>query len=129
MQNDRRRILRILLTSAVLIAAMTASRELGYASTRSGTRIAYVGAETRTAWTGRYALLDGSFEKSLYPDGTLSVTVETLEGTIAMKITDKDGNVLYQGEDMETGSFGVEASGRVTVRIEAVRHSGSFAVE
>lgn len=129
MKNNSRRILRILLTAAVLIAAMTAARELGFASTRSGMRIAYAGTETRTVWIGRYALLDGTFEKSLYPDGTLSITVETDGGTIAMKITDQDGNVLYQREDMETGSFNVEASGRVTVRIEAARHKGSFVLE
>lgn len=129
MNEKRKRVPKVLFSVIVLIVIVAGANYMGFASTRSGLRVGYVGTETRGGWTGRYALLDGTMEKQLYADGTLSVTVETREGSIAMEITDRDGNVLYHGEDMGTASFQLEASGRVTVRVTAQRHKGSFALE
>ena len=118
--------LLILAIAAVVLAVIWG----GGVSTRSAVRIAYTGSETRSNWTGRYASLDGTMRKTIHPQGDhLHIEVETKSGTISMEVRDADGELLFDGDDMETGAFDVPVSGKVTVLIEADHHQGSFRID
>ena len=118
--------LLILAIEAVVLAVIWG----GGFSTRSAVRIAYTGSETRSNWTGRYASLDGTMRKTIHPKGDqLHIEVETKSGTISMEVRDADGELLFDGDDMETGTFDVPVSGKVTVLIEADHHQGSFRID
>ena len=118
--------LLILAIAAVVLAVIWG----GGFSTRSAVRIAYTGSETRSNWTGRYASLDGTMRKTIHPKGDqLHIEVETKSGTISMEVRDADGELLFDGDDMETGAFDVPVSGNVTVLIEADHHQGSFRID
>ena len=118
--------LLILAIAAVVLAVIWG----GGFSTRSAVRIAYTGSETRSNWTGRYASLDGTMRKTIHPKGDqLHIEVETKSGTISMEFRDADGELLFDGDDMETGTFDVPVSGKVTVLIEADHHQGSFRID
>ena len=118
--------LLILAIAAVVLAVIWG----GGVSTRSAVRIAYTGSETRSNWTGRYASLDGAMRKTIHPKGDqLHIEVETKSGTISMEVRDADGELLFDGDDMETGAFDVPVSGKVTVLIEADHHQGSFRID
>ena len=118
--------LLILAIAAVVLAVIWG----GGFSTRSAVRIAYTGSETRSNWTGRYASLDGAMRKTIHPKGDqLHIEVETKSGTISMEFRDADGELLFDGDDMETGTFDVPVSGKVTVLIEADHHQGSFRID
>ena len=118
--------LLILAIEAVVLAVIWG----GGFSTRSAVRIAYTGSETRSNWTGRYASLDGAMRKTIHPKGDqLHIEVETKSGTISMEVRDADGELLFDGDDMETGAFDVPVSGKVTVLIEADHHQGSFRID
>ena len=113
-----------------IAAAGIAAIWAGTVSTRSAVRIGYVGSETRSNWTGRYASLDGTMRKTIHPQGDqLHIEVETKSGTISMEVRDADGELLFDGDDMETGAFDVPVSGKVTVLIEADHHQGSFRID
>ena len=118
--------LLILAIAAVVLAVIWG----GGVSTRSAVLIAYTGSETRSNWTGRYASLDGAMRKTIHPKGDqLHIEVETKSGTISMEVRDADGELLFDGDDMETGTFDVPVSGKVTVLIEADHHQGSFRID
>lgn len=111
-----------------VIAAVIASRS-GFASTRTATRVGYAGHNGWRSWSGSYILLDGTMQKSIHPKGDiLHVEVKTETGTISIEIKDADGNVIFDESDIGTASFNVDVSGKVTVKIVADSHKGSFAI-
>lgn len=112
-----------------ILAAVLASR-IGFASTRSATRVGYVGNEGWRSWSGRYLLLNGTMQKTIHPkDGTVHVEVETESGIFSMTVKDPEGNVLFQKSEMETASFDLEVPEKIVVRITAESHKGSFFIE
>lgn len=116
-----------ILILAVAAAAIFIAKVFGFASTRSATRIGYVGNEGWNSWSGRYVMLDGTMEKSVHPKGDrLHIVVETNEGTISIQIKDDQGSMLFDEENIGTESFDVETSGKAVVRIKAKGHRGSF---
>lgn len=111
-----------------ILAAVLAS-QLGFASTRSATRIGYVGNEGWRSWSGSYFFMDGTLQKTIHPkDGTVHVEVETESGTFSMTVKDPEGNILFQGSEMQTTSFDLEVPEKIVVRITAKSHKGSFSV-
>ena len=118
----------VVITVIVVVILAAAASWSGFASTRSALRVGYVGQQGWDSWWGRYMLLSGAMEKSLHPDGALHVEVSTESGNISIEIRDGDGNVIFDEDKMGTASYDVEASGRVSVRIEADRHKGSFSI-
>lgn len=114
----------------IAIIAIVAAKWAGFASTRSATRIGYSGNEGWSSWSGRYISLHGTMQKSIHPkDDTLHIEVETESGMIAMEIMDADGNIIFEKENIGTASFDVEVSGKVSIRIQADHHKGSFLIE
>lgn len=53
----------------------------------------------------------------------------TEEGQVDLKITDEDGNIIYEKRDLGTSTFSLPATGRVTIRIDAFAHKGSFSID
>lgn len=97
---------------------------------RNAVSIGYIGNNGRSSWSGKYSLLDGTMKKSVHPkNDVLSIDVETQSGQISIEIKDTEGNIIFDGSDMSTGSYTVSVSGKVNVKIEADKHKGSFSIE
>lgn len=119
----------IIIVIIAVIAVVIASSS-GFASTRTATRVGYTGHEGWRGWSGSYFFLDGTMQKSIHPKGdVLHVEVETEAGTISIVIKDGDGNVIFDERDIGTSSFNVDVLGKVTVKIVADNHKGSFFME
>lgn len=114
----------------VAIAGVAACGILGGLGTiRSGTRVMYIGNEGRNYWSGNYQYFDGFQQRNFWveeDEDSIRMTVTTEEGTIAIEIKDSKGNVIFSETNMGSGEYEVEASGKVTIRIEAEEHKGSF---
>ena len=111
------------------IAAVLIAKSMGFASTRSATRILYVSNEGRSNWSANYTMLDGTMQKKVHTDdGRLSISVETESGSISIKVKDQDGNLVFDENNLETSSFEVEVSKKAVVHIEADHHKGSFSM-
>ena len=119
-----------ILIVVIVLAIIAVSQFLGLGTFRSGTRIGYVGNEGWHSWSGRYTLLNGTMRHTIGPDGDkLVVTVETESGVISIEIKDADGNVIFDEDNIGTTTFDVAVSGKVTVRIDADNHKGSFKIQ
>lgn len=69
-------------------------------------------------------------KKSIHPKAdVLHIEVRTDSGIISVEIQDADGNIIFDELDIGTSSFNVAVSGKVTVKIVADRHMGSFSIE
>ncbi len=116
-----------LLAGALFLAAGF----FGLFSTRSAMRVGYIGHESLHSWSGRYALLDGTMKHTIRPKDSQTVLhIETVteSGTISVEVKDAQGNILFQKDHMQTGSFEIAAPGKVTVSIKGDHHKGSFAI-
>lgn len=114
----------------IAIIAIVAAKGLGFATTRSATRIGYSGNEGWSSWSGAYISLDGTMQKSIHPkDDTLHIEVTTESGMISIEIKDADGNIVFGEENIGTDSFDVKVSGKVIVKINADNHKGEFSIE
>lgn len=119
-----------LLIIAVAVVAVIAAKAMGFSSTHSATRIMYSSSEGWSNWSASYFMLDGTMEKTVHTeDGMISISVVTESGSISVEIRDSDGNVVFDQDDMQSGSYTVSAEQKVTVRIEADHHKGSFLIE
>lgn len=104
----------------------------GFTSFRSATKIGYVGNEMPRTWSGTYYYLDGFMEHTMRPKtepDTLHIDVETEKGSIFIEIEDTDGNIIFSESEIENESFDVEIDGKITVKIDAKKHKGSFSIE
>lgn len=123
-------IVTILIVILISLGSVFLKKTLGIESTRSATRIGYVGNEGYSSWTGRYSSLDGTMKKSIHPKtDVLHIDVITDAGIISIEIQDADGNIIFDEIDIGTESFNVDVSGKVSVKIVADNHKGSFSIE
>lgn len=113
----------------LVIVAAVCFGDIG--SINSSTRMMYVESKGRSYWKAEYQYLNGFMQRTLWleDDDGLHVFVETDEGDFSLKIIDADGNVIYSEEKMGTKEFDVDVSGKVTIRIDAKEHEGSFSLE
>lgn len=119
-----------ILIIAVAVVAVIVAKSMGFASSKSGTRIGYFSNEGWDIWSAQYNLLDGTMEKTVHTnDGEISISVATESGTISMEIWDSAGIVVFDQENMASGSYTVSAEQKVTVRITAEQHKGSFDIQ
>lgn len=126
----------IFAAAAVLFCALIAvgcvffADSLGLDNFSDATRIGYVGSEGLRSWSARYSSLDGTMKKSLTPKSdVLHIDVTTDKGTLSVEIQDADGNTIFDEENIGTAFFDVNVSGKVTVRITADKHKGSFSIK
>jgi len=124
--KDKKTTILIIL---VAIVAVVIAKSMGFASTRSATRLLFTSNEGRYVWSANYAMLDGTMQKSVHTkDGMLSISVETESGSISIEVKDDNGNVIFDQENIGTASFQIEATGKTVVRIEADKHKGNFTI-
>lgn len=112
----------------MLFVALTFS---GIGTVRSATHIGYVSNESRSSWSARYNLLDGSMRRTLYlPQSTEPIHVEVLtsSGTISIEMRDAKGKTIFSEDNIGTNSFDIETPGKVVVFIVADHHKGSFQI-
>ena len=100
-------------------------------SLNSSTRMMYFDSKGRDYWKAEYQYLNGYMQRTLWleDEDTLHVSIETDEGEFALQIIDVDGNIIYSEVRMQTKEFDVDVSGKITIRIEAEKHEGSFSFE
>jgi len=103
----------------------------GVAPTGSGLQMGWVESNTRDHWSATYAFHDGYQQRTINTDGEATVLVVEIvssSGEIGMTVTDENGNVIYDQQGIETSSFEIEISGKVTVKITGEDHKGSFSL-
>lgn len=103
----------------------------GIATSGSGLRIGWVENNTADSWTARYALHDGSRQRTVNTDGepsVIAVDILSVSGELGLTVTDEQGTVLFSQQDIETSSFEILISGRATVKITGDDHKGSFSL-
>lgn len=122
-------ILITLLTLLLVGIAVTLALALGVGEFRSAARIGYVGNSTSRKWNGEYMSLDGIMQNTMSPKSdtaTLFMDFETDSGVLAISVEDIEGNVLFEKDDVGNGSFELEISEKVKVKLDADRHEGKF---
>ena len=103
----------------------------GVASSGSGLQMGWVESNTRDHWSATYAFHDGYQQRTINTDGeatVLEVEIVSSSGEIGMTVTDENGNVIYDQQGIETSSFEIEISGKVTVKITGEDHKGSYSL-
>lgn len=127
MKNVFKRYRTVILLIGIAVIAIFVFWKLDFVAVRSGTRIGYIGKEGWSSWSASYVSLDGRMRKSIHPKGdVVHVEVKTEAGTISIEMKDTHGDVIFKQDNIETSSFDVKVSGKVTIRIEADHHRGSF---
>ena len=103
----------------------------GVAPTGSGLQMGWVESNTRDHWSATYAFHDGYQQRTINTDGeptVLEVEIVSSSGEIGMTVTDENGIVIFDEQGIETSSFEIEISGKVTVKISGDDHKGSFSL-
>lgn len=121
---------RTIITLAVVAVLMPLLMISGGGESYSGVRIGYVSSKSRTHWSASYAKLDGTMQKSLYPETEdYLLTMVTNDGTIGLTMTAEDGEIYFSQTDIPTGEYPVTLKGTTRVKIHADGHRGSFSLE
>lgn len=132
MKDTKKSIFSVLSFIVILLAAIVILRgilRLGTNSTFSGTRTGYSGEEDKGNWSGNYLSLNGTLRKKIDPEtNMLHIQVETKSGTLTIEITDAQDKEIFTAACDKTESFEVAVSGKVSVKIKADHHSGSFTI-
>lgn len=118
----------VMLAIVLLLLAMPF---LGLSARGSGLRVGYVDSFTGDCWKASYALHSGFRERAVNVGGgpaVLHVEVTTEDGTFGLRVTDREGNVLYDEKFSNSRSFDVDIPGKVTVRVIGEGHKGSFSI-
>ena len=103
----------------------------GVAPTGSVLQMGWVESNTRDHWNATYAFHDGYQQRTINTDGeatVLEVEIISSSGEIGMTVLDEKGNLIYDQQGIETSSFEIEISGKVTVKITGEDHKGSFSL-
>lgn len=132
MKNTKKIIFSILNFAIIMLIASVIVRgimRLGTSSTFSGTRTGYSGEEDKGNWSANYRSLNGTLRKKINPEtDMLHIQVETKSGTLSIEITDAENKEIFTAICDKAESFEVPVSGKVTVKIKAGHHSGSFSI-
>lgn len=132
MKNKTKSFRSVILIIFVVLTLIAAVNFLGIGTMRSATRIGYIEQSGWRNWSASYTMLDGKMKHTLRPKDTqktLHVEVVTEDGSISIEMTDKDGNVIFDENNIESSAFDVSVSEKVVVRIEADKHKGCFSIE
>lgn len=132
MKHKPKSLTSAILIALIVIACIAAANFLGIGTIYSATRIGYVEHGGWRNWSAKYTMLHGQMKHTIRPEDTqktLHIEVVTEDGSISIEITDKDGNIVFDEDNMETATYDVNVSEKVVVRIEADKHKGSFNIE
>lgn len=132
MKQTPKSLTSAILIALIIIACIAAANFLGIGTMRSATRIGYVEHDGWRNWSASYTMLDGKMKHTIRPKDSqkmLHIEVVTEDGSISIEITEKDGNVIFDEDNIENTTYDVNVSGKVVVHIEADKHKGSFDIE
>lgn len=132
MKNKTKSLKATVLIVLAVIVLITAANFLGMGTMSSATYIGYVEHGGRQNWEASYTMLDGKLKHTIRPKDTqkiLHIETVTEDGSISIEVTDKDGKVILDEDNIETTRYDVNVSGRVVVHIEADKHKGSFSIK
>lgn len=96
----------------------------------SGTKIGYTDNATRYSWSAEYESIDGTFTKTIYPKTNpqeIAISAVTEEGNLGI-LAECNGEVLFEGENLQSGHTHILADGKVKITITAEKHKGSFTI-
>lgn len=126
---DKKKTVGVILSVAGIILVTYLFR--GSATIGSSTRMMFVSSEGRNYWSATYQYFDGYQQRNLWVDeeGSVEIKVITEQGMFNINITDENGKTILEENDVGTKDFSVPASGRVTIRVEADEHKGSFSFD
>lgn len=85
----------------------------------------------RNHWSGEYTFIDGFMQRNIWTaeeEGGFRIVIDKKEGKIGFEIKDESGVVIFRQEEMETGKYKVEASGKCRVRVTLEEYKGSFVI-
>ena len=114
-------VLAMIIIFAIISSGITASG--------SGLRVGWVESSGRDHWSAAYALHDSYKQRTVNADGAPTVIraeIVSTSGDIGMIVTDMEGNIVFSREKIETSSFAIEITDKVTVKISGDEHKGSF---
>ncbi len=121
---------RTIITLAVVAVLMPLLAFSGKGESFSGIKLGYASSKSRTHWSASYAKLDGTMQKSLYPETEdYLLTMVTNDGTITMTMTGEDGEICFSQEHIPTEEYPVTLKGTIRVKIHADGHRGSFSLK
>ena len=131
-EKKRSKRISVVVIILLLLAILVSSGMLGNLGTfTSGIKMMYVSKAGRDYWNASYQYFDGYTQRNLWvnEDGILNIQVETEDGTLLVKVMDEEGNLLFSEENITTQEIEVGDVKKVTVRIEAEKHKGSFSIQ
>ena len=128
MENEKwtKKLLTVAVVLGLLFGILMVN---GNVSTSIATRVGSIEHATKTEWTIEYMFCDGFMQRTMKTaegENEINVVVETEEGTIGIVITDKEGNVIFDEKNIQTGNYKVEVTGKYKVRVEMEDHKGGF---
>jgi len=128
-KKDKKKIIGVVFIVAVIMGLTYMFH--GSATIGSGNRMMFVSSEGRNYWSATYQYFDGFQQRTLWMEeaGSLDVAIITDEGQLDIKITDEEGKVILDEKNLETSTFSIPASGRITIRVDATKHKGSFSFD
>lgn len=132
MKNKMKSFQGVLLIAFLIIVPFAVVNFFGIGTAYSGIRMGYASHDGWRDWSADYTMLDGKMKHTIHPkdtQNTFRVEVVTEEGSISIEMTDTDGSVIFDGDNLQTSSFDVDVPGKVVVRIEADKHKGGFRIE
>lgn len=126
---DRKKIVgAILIVAGVFVVSYLFH---GSATIGSSNRVMFVSSEGRDYWSATYQYFDGYQQRNLWvdEDDALEIKVITEQGDLYIRVMDENGEIIFEKYNVGTESFSLSASGRVTIRVEANKHKGSFSFD
>lgn len=118
----------ILIATCLVVCVLTAAL-VGCSSQGKYLVTMCISKQTPTSFSMEYESFDGYriYKFTLKKTTEVNLRFETVKGKLSCLITDEDGEVMYDQEDVASGGFGVNyPKGTYTVRLTADHHQGSF---
>lgn len=126
--KKKAKIFGIIAASAIVLAMILV---IIFGGESSVVKVGYVGNSTWSSWTGNYNYLDGEMKHTIISNSDssiLHIAVTTEEGSISIQITDSEGNIIFDENNIETRTFELPVDGKVRIKIEAEKHKGGFVI-
>ena len=105
-------------------------KSFGLLTFRSGTRFGFAGNDGVHKFNGSYTKITGSMTHTLRPSkdsNTIHCEITSKSGSLHVEITQKgDDKVILDKEFTGNETFDLTAEGKVTMKLSASRHSGSY---
>lgn len=83
-------------------------------------------------WSQSHELLSGRKSHTLRlgaKEQDMIIEVMTEKGEIDITVKDSFGNIIFEEDDAETGTYSFSANGKVKITVEAEDHKGSVSVK